>query len=204
MEQLEIFGNIKIESGIVKIPNGEYIYVPNFIDKTKSDFYLNSLLQNIEWNQEKIHMYGRFINLPRLTAWYGNNDKSYSFSGITLNPKPWTSDLIEIKRKIETECNVVFNTVLLNLYRNGKDSISWHADSEKELGRNPIIASVNFGTTRLFQLRHRESKDRIDIELKHGSLLIMQGELQHYWQHQVPKTKRDISERINLTFRLIK
>jgi alkylated DNA repair dioxygenase AlkB len=99
---------------------------------------------------------------------------------------------------------VVFNSVLLNLYRSGNDSISWHTDAEKELGINPIIASVNFGATRKFQLKHIKSKEKIEIELTHGSLLIMQGELQHFWQHQVPKTSKPVNERINLTFRKIK
>ncbi len=139
-----------------------------------------------------------------MTAWYGDNDKPYSFSGITLNPNNWTSELTEIKKKIETMCNVNFNSVLLNLYRNGQDSISWHTDAEKELGINPVIASVNFGATRKFQLRHIKTKEKIEIELTHGSLLIMQSELQHYWQHQVPKTNKAIGERINLTFRVIK
>jgi len=204
MEQLEIFGNIKNESGIVKIQNGEYIYIPSFIDKTKSDFYLNTLLQEIDWKQEKMKMYGKLLMFPRLTAWYGDSEKPYTFSGITLTPNSWTKELLDIKKEIELKCKVKFNSVLLNLYRNGKDSISWHTDAEKELGRNPIIASVNFGATRMFQLRHQQTKERIEIELKHGSLLIMQGELQHYWQHQVPKTKKEIRERINLTFRVIK
>lgn len=108
-----------------------------------------------------------------------------------------------IKTKIESIAGVIFNSVLLNLYRDGNDSISWHTDAEPELGRNPVIASVNFGETRNFQLRHIETKEKIGIELVHGSLLIMQGKLQHFWQHQVPKTKRKVKERINLTFRII-
>jgi len=204
MEQLEIFGSITNEAEIVKIKNGEYIYFPNFFDKTKSNSYLNTLLQGIDWKQEKMTMYGKLLMLPRLTAWYGDKDKPYTFSGITLTPNSWTKELLEIKKEIEPKCNAKFNSVLLNLYRNGNDSISWHTDAEKELGRNPVIASVNFGVTRKFQLLHKQTKERIEIELKHGSLLIMRGELQHYWQHQVPKTKREIGERINLTFRVIK
>jgi alkylated DNA repair dioxygenase AlkB len=112
--------------------------------------------------------------------------------------------LLEIKAKIEPIADVNFNSVLLNRYRNGSDSISWHTDAEKELGLNPIIASVNFGATRNFQLRHIETKEKIDIDLSHGCLLIMQGELQHFWQHQIPKTTKPVNERINLTFRVIK
>ncbi len=204
MEQLNIFQSTTDKYKIFRIQNGEYIYAPNFFDKTKSDLYFNNLLHIIEWKQEEMSMYGKTLKFPRLTAWYGDSDKAYKFSGINLLPNKWINDLLEIKNKIEPRCNVLFNSVLLNLYRNGNDSISWHSDAEKELGSNPVIASVNFGATRKFQLRHRQTKEKIEIELKHGSLLIMHGELQHYWQHQVPKTKMKVGERINLTFRLIK
>lgn len=204
MEQLNLFTSNNIDFEPIKIQNGEYIYAPSFFNASKADYYFEKLKSEIDWKQEEMIMYGKRLKFPRLTAWYGDNDKPYSFSGITLNPKPWTNDLIDIKRKIETECNVIFNSVLLNLYRNGKDSISWHTDAEKELGTNPVIASVNFGEARTFQLRHQTTKQKIEIELSHGSLLIMQGELQHYWQHQVPKTSKEIGQRINLTFRVIK
>lgn len=204
MEQLNLFAENNNDREPIKIRNGEYIYLPYFFDSSKADDYFQKLNNDIEWKQEELKMYGRSIKFPRLTAWYGDNDKPYSFSGITLNPKPWTNELIEIKKAIEIKCDAVFNSVLLNLYRNGKDSISWHTDAEKELGRNPIIASVNFGATRKFQLRHQVTKQKIELELRHGSLLIMQGELQHYWQHQVPKTDKEIGQRINLTFRVIK
>jgi alkylated DNA repair dioxygenase AlkB len=210
MEQRDLFGNIISsesnnvnKSGLTKIDNGEYLFYPNFFSKSDSDFYLQKLKENIDWKQESMNMYGKQVNFPRLTAWYGDNDKPYSFSGITLNPKPWNTELNEIKQKIEPLSNVCFNSVLLNQYRNGNDSISWHTDAEKELGLNPVIASVNFGATRKFQLRHIHTRNKLEIELTHGSLLIMQGELQHYWQHQVPKTSKIVGERINLTFRAI-
>ena len=154
------------------------------------------------WKQESMNIVGKKIEFPRLIAWYGADDQPYSFSGITLQPNSWTNELLEIKNKIEPVANVTFNKVLLNLYRNGKDSVSWHTDAEPALGKNPIIASVNFGATRKFQLRHIKTKEKLEIQLTHGSLLIMQGELQHYWQHQVPKTIKKIGERINLTFRV--
>jgi alkylated DNA repair dioxygenase AlkB len=211
MGQLDIFGNPvpnnlggNHKEGLTMIENGEYIFFPKFFSKQESDFLLKNLRNNIVWKQESMNMYGKKINFPRLTAWYGDNDKPYSFSGITLQPHGWTSDILTIKEKIEPIANTVFNSVLLNLYRNGNDSISWHTDAEKELGTNPIIASVNFGATRRFQLRHNKTKEKIEIELSHGSLLIMQGEIQHNWQHQVPKTSKPVGERINLTFRVIK
>lgn len=204
MEQLNLFSDNNNDFEPIKIQNGKYIYVPSFFDIVKANNYFQKLTKEIDWKQEEINMYGRHVKLPRLTAWYGDRDKPYTFSGITLAPNTWTKDLLDIKKEIEPKCNVKFNSVLLNLYRDGNDSISWHTDAEKELGKNPVIASVNFGATRRFQLRHIQTNERIEIELKHGSLLIMKGELQHYWQHQVPKTKREIGERINLTFRVIK
>ena len=211
MEQRDLFGNIISskpnninKSGLTEIDNGEYLFFPDFFSKSESDLYLHKMEENIDWKQESMNMYGKQVNFPRLTAWYGDNDKPYSFSGITLEPKTWNSELMEIKQKIEPLSNVVFNTVLLNRYRSGNDSISWHTDAEKELGLNPVIASVNFGATRKFQLRHIHTKEKLEIELTHGSLLVMKGQLQHYWQHQVPKTSKVVGERINLTFRVIK
>lgn len=211
MIQVDLFGNPiqsqsiqQINKGLNFIENGEYLFYPNYFNKIESDIFLRKLKEAIDWKQESMNMYGKKINFPRLTAWYGDNDKPYSFSGITLSPKKWTEELLIIKDKIQPEANVNFNSVLLNLYRDGNDSISWHTDAEKELGKNPIIASVNFGATRKFQLRHIITKEKLEIELSHGSLLIMQGELQHFWQHQVPKTSQKVNERINLTFRVIK
>lgn len=211
MSQIDIFGNPippksggNPKEGLTVIENGEYIFLPNFFSKAESDLLFKGLRNNIVWKQESMNMYGKKIDFPRLTAWYGNNDKPYSFSGITLQPLPWTSEILTIKNKIESVAKTVFNSVLLNLYRDGNDSISWHTDAEKELGLNPVIASVNFGATRKFQLRHIKTKEKLEIELKHGSLLIMQSELQHFWQHQVPKTSKPVGERINLTFRVIK
>ena len=208
MAQLDLFGGNEIDNsfpkiGLNKITNGEFIYLPHFFSKSESDFFLKALCEEVLWKQESMNMYGKTIDFPRLTAWYGDNDKPYSFSGITLNPTPWNDEILTIKNKIEPESKVIFNSVLLNRYRNGSDSISWHTDAEKELGKNPVIASANFGETRKFQLRHIATKEKLEIELKHGSLLIMQGELQHFWQHQVPKSAKPLKERINLTFRVI-
>lgn len=195
--------NLFPRKGLNIIRNGEFIYLPNFFTKQESDFLFNLIKINVLWKQESMNIYGKRVDFPRLTSWYGDNNKPYSFSGITLDPNPWTKELLEIKAKIEPIADVNFNSVLLNRYRNGSDSISWHTDAEKELGRNPIIASVNFGQARKFQLRHIETKELLEINLTNGSLLIMQGELQHFWQHQIPKTKKIVSERLNLTFRVI-
>lgn len=202
--QFDLFEEPKEPGTPIQIENGEYIYIPGFYNQERADQYLNRLEKNIQWKQESMNMYGRQVMFPRLTSWYGDNDKPYSFSGITLNPHPWTKELKEIKQDIEPVCEVSFNSVLLNLYRDGNDSISWHTDAEKELGKNPLIASVNFGAERVFQLRHIHTKERLDILLEHGSLLVMKGELQHFWQHQIAKTKKVNTKRINLTFRVIK
>ena len=204
MSQIDLFGSNMPQDGTpVIIPNGEYVYYPSFFDKKTADSYLSLLTNNILWQQESMNMYGKQVMFPRLTSWYGDNDKPYSFSGITLKPHPWTNELLEIKKVIEPICEVNFNSVLMNLYRDGNDSISWHTDAEKELGRNPVIASVNFGAERKFQIRHNQTQETHDILLQHGSLLIMRGELQHFWKHQVPKQKSIVKPRINLTFRVI-
>lgn len=187
------------------IPDGQVIIYQHFFEQSESDRFFAELLSNINWQQDKIKLFGREVNLPRLTAWYGDEDKSYKYSGINMNPIPWTPILLSIKEKIEKVIELNFNSVLANLYRNGQDYVSWHSDDEKELGENPIIASVSFGATRRFLLRHKSNKDleTVDISLTHGSLLVMQGSTQHYWKHQVPKTAKVKTERINLTFRVI-
>jgi len=192
------------KSPIIKINDAELLYHPNFFNKVESDRIFKSLMETIEWKQDKINMYGRELPLPRLSAWYGENNKPYTYSGITLNPLPWTNELLKIKEKIEAEANVKFSSVLLNRYRDGQDYVGWHTDAEKELGRNPVIGSVNFGATRKFQLRRIDDhQEKFELELKHGTFLVMQGSTQHFWQHQVPKTTTKIGERINLTFRVI-
>src|SRR5699024_6261040 len=148
------------------------------------------IFDNIAWQQEYINLYGR-KPIPRLTAWYGDEGKSYSYSGIKQQPNTWNKGLTYIKEKVEEVAGVHFNSVLLNWYRNGDDYLNWHADDEKELGINPVIGSVNFGATRDFQIRNNTNCDlKLTIPLAHGTLLIMSGELQSFWQHAVPKRKK--------------
>ena len=203
--QTDLFGQkIETPNPIIKLQDAELLYHPAFYDKTESDRIFKTLLETIEWKQDKIMMYGKELPLPRLSAWYGDNNKPYTYSGITLNPLPWTEELLQIKEKIEMEAKVKFSSVLLNRYRDGQDYVGWHTDAEKELGKNPVIGSVNFGATRKFQLRRIDDhKDKFEVELKHGTFLVMQGSTQHFWQHQVPKTATKIGERLNLTFRVI-
>ena len=206
-EQIENPRNPKImtlPSG-ESMPDGEVIIYQNFFEEPESDRFFKELQNSLNWQQDKIRIFGKEVDLPRLTAWYGDEGKSYKYSGITMNPNPWIPVLLSIKKKIEKVVELDFNSVLANLYRDGKDYVSWHSDDEKELGNNPIIASVSFGATRRFQLRHKSNKDldTVEISLTHGSLLIMTGSTQHFWKHQVPKTSKILTERINLTFRVI-
>lgn len=202
--QLDIFGSNENSNSVIELQNGKLQFFEHFFDKKQSDIFLSTLINTIPWHQDKMNMYGKEVNLPRLSAWYGDNFKSYTYSGIKLTPLAWTTELQKIKAEIDTVSNVEFNSVLLNRYRDGNDSISWHSDDEPELGKNPVIGSVNFGATRRFMLRHKKDKSlTYEVELKHGSFLLMFGELQHYWLHQVPKTAKKIGERINLTFRVI-
>lgn len=169
-----------------------------------SDRLYSQLYDSIHWRQDSAKFFGKTHALPRLTAWYGERGKSYSYSGIRMEPEPWTAPLLEVKARVEQIIPQRFNSVLLNLYRHGQDSMGWHSDDEPSLGSNPAIASVSFGGTRRFRLRHRFQKETtVTLELDHGSLLIMSGPTQHYWQHQVPKTSKPVSPRINLTFRVI-
>ena len=190
---------------VLDLPDAEIIYYPNFMDTMEADAIFSDLKNTIPWQQDEIRVFGKIHQQPRLTALYGNKDKTYSYSNIKMSPNPWIPILEKIKLEIEKVCPTEFTTVLLNYYRDGKDSNGWHADDEKELGINPIIASMSFGVTRNFQLKHNSNTGiKKNILLEHGSLLIMKGTTQHYWKHQIPKTAKLIGPRINLTFRIIK
>ena len=145
----------ELESLKLDIPNADIEYFPSYFTKNESDRLYKSLLENIPWQQDTIKMYGKEIPLPRLTAWFGDADKKYTYSGIQMKPHCWTDELLEIKFRIEEVACVQFSSVLLNLYRTGKDSVAWHSDDEKELKCNPIIGSVSFGAVRPFQLKHK-------------------------------------------------
>ena len=195
------------EPGEIKLPNAELFYYPQFFQAKKADNLLSVLKEGIEWTQNTIRFYGKESLVPRLEAWYGDEGKSYAYSGIYMDPKPWTSELLYIKQAIEPVAGVSFNSVLINYYRNGKDRVAWHSDDEKELGQNPIIGSVSLGAERKFKLRHKQYKAnglKHEILLRHGSFLLMQGTTQHHWMHEIPRTAKPIGPRINLTFRIIK
>ena len=186
------------------VPDAEIIYYPHFFDAEQSDLLFQELLLTIPWQQDDIKVFGKVHAQPRLTALFGNEGKSYSYSNIKMQPHSWNPILIDLKQKAEAVSATEFSTVLLNLYRDGKDSNGWHADNEKELGTNPVIASLSFGAERYFHLQHNNDKNlKLKILLEHGSLLVMKGTTQHFWKHQIPKTAKPIGSRINLTFRSI-
>jgi len=187
------------------IPQDGEVYLYNsFFNAEESSYFMNKLLEEIEWKQEPIRIMGKEIMQPRLTAWYGDPNKPYSYSGIKMLAHPWTDPLEQIKKRIEFKFGLEFSSVLLNLYRNERDGMGWHRDNEKELGPDPTIISLSFGQSRVFQFRRYKEKSKpILLELHTGSLLIMKGATNHYWEHRIPKTSQHLQPRINLTFRNI-
>ena len=178
----------------------------HFFDEAASNQLFETLTQEINWRQEYMKIHGLAHPIPRLTAWHGDEGSSYSYSGIEMHPEPWTDTLQFIKQAIESIAQVQFNSVLLNFYRDGNDSVGWHSDNEPELGNYPVIGSVSLGGTRKFSFKPKQkarSSDKYDIDLSNGDVLLMQGETQQYWYHQIPKTKKSVAPRINLTFRVI-
>lgn len=184
--------------------DADVILYPTFFAEAEADRLFGTLSDSIAWQQETVKLYGRVMDQPRLTAWYGDAGRSYTYSGITMHPQPWTPDLLHIRQRVEAVAGGVFNSVLLNQYRNERDSVSWHSDDEPELGVNPVIASVSFGAARRFQFKHKSvPEQRAAVDLTHGSLLLMRGPTQHFWKHQIPKSSLLHGPRINLTFRVV-
>ncbi len=170
-----------------------------------SDVNIDEVTEGIKWRNDSITLYGKTFPQPRLTAWYGDSGVKYSYSNIHMQALPWTPVLLKLKTQLENDLNTRFNSVLVNYYRDGNDHMSYHSDDEKELGPNPIIASLSFGETRSFQLKHKFDleKKTVVIPITDGSLVVMKDELQHFWQHKIAKTKKLIGPRVNLTFRMI-
>lgn len=199
-----ILFNNSDEPILFDLPDAAISYYPYFFKSVEADAIFNELKNTIPWQQDDIKIYGKVYPQPRLTALFGNDGKPYSYSNITMQPHPWNISLLQLKYDVENVAATNFTTVLLNLYRNGMDSNGWHADNEKELGTNPVIASLSFGAERFFHLQHNTIKEaKQKILLRHGSLLLMKGTTQHFWKHQIPKTTKYIGPRINLTFRVI-
>ncbi len=184
------------------LPDAELRYLPAWVDRATADRWLAALLLETPWEQPQVRLFGRLHCVPRQVAWYG--DAAYRYSGLSHPPQAWTALLAEIRAAVEARVGRSLNGVLLNHYRDGRDSMGWHSDDEAELGQDPLIVSLSLGGTRRFDLR-RAGQTRIahSLLLEHGSLLVMAGATQHYWQHQVAKTRKPCAPRLNLTFRQV-
>jgi alkylated DNA repair dioxygenase AlkB len=189
----------------LQLDDGELHYLPRWLPEPVADQWFSGLQAQTPWEQPRVHLFGHDHPVPRRVAWYGDPQASYTYSGLKHQPLAWTPLLASIRQQVEAQVHSPLNAVLLNLYRDGQDSMGWHSDDEAVLGRNPLIASLSLGGARRFDLR-RKGQGRIahSLQLEHGSLLVMRGATQHYWQHQVAKTRRPCATRINLTFRWIK
>lgn len=189
----------------IPLPDGELYYQPHFNCGISAQAILEQLIADTPWRTEQITLWGKTILQPRMTAWYGDPDAHYTYSGIRLAPLPWTPLLSDIKLRIEAASRTSFNSVLLNYYRNEHDSMGFHSDDEPELGRQPAIASLSFGEERVFILKHKKNKalKPLHLKLASGSLLLMQGDTQHNWRHGIAKETRPCRPRVNLTFRRI-
>lgn len=178
-------------------------FVPQFLTIEQADRLLEMLKEMPGWQQDNIQIYGRSIPLPRLHRWFAEFNETYHWSGLEMRPEPFPEALRGLLQRLEAENGTKFNTSLGNLYRGGKDSVSWHSDDEPELGVNPVIASLSLGATRRFLMRRKDRSETMTFDLTHGSLLWMAGSTQTHWEHSLPKTTKDVDPRINLTFRVI-
>ncbi len=194
---------LPLENNLAPV-DGELYWIQAFFGPREAARLFRMLLETLAWAEEEIVIAGKTVKVPRLVCWYGDADAVYRYSGVRHEPLPWTDELLAIRQAIEEKLGLAFNSVLANLYRDGDDSMGWHADKEKELGIDPVIASLSLGEERLFRLRHHKIGQTLDIPLRHGDLLVMAGALQHHWRHCLPKSKTPKRLRINLTFRRIR
>ncbi len=189
----------------LKLADAELTLYRSFYPQDQADQLFETLRDKLPWQQDQITVAGKAIAIPRLQAWFGEAGLDYTYSGLRMTPTPFSAELEKIRQRIQALTQTPFNSVLANLYRDGQDSVGWHSDDEPELGNNPTIASLSLGGTRRFLLKHKRNKllPTFELSLHHGDLLIMGGTTQRYWRHQVPKTRLQVSPRINLTFRRI-
>jgi alkylated DNA repair dioxygenase AlkB len=181
--------------------DGEVRYYGHVLSKSLSDFYLDALLNNIEWRNDEAVIYGKHIITARKVAWYADKPFSYTYSGTTKQALAWNKDLKDLKEIIEDKTGETFNSCLLNLYHTGDEGMAWHSDDEKALKKNAAIASLSLGAERKFSFKHKRTKETRSLILEHGSLLVMAGETQINWTHRLPPTKKVKKARVSLTFR---
>lgn len=199
-DDTELFSVGTTPKRYINRPDLELMHMEGFIAKEDADTYYNSLLNNTPWREYQMPMYDKIVTAPRMVAWYGTQEETGE------NTLAWTPELSGLRAQLEKETGLKFNAVLLNLYRNGNDSVAWHSDKEHRIGSNPNIASVTFGQTRPFKFRHKTDKDigQVEIPLHHGTLLLMSGTTNTHWEHHIPKSAKEMLPRINLTFRQVK
>jgi alkylated DNA repair dioxygenase AlkB len=186
------------------LPDAELHFDPTFLSAARADALFRQLRQEVAWEVHRIRLFGREVDSPRLSCWIGDAGASYVYSKTKFEPRPWSPSLQNLRKEIERAAGAHFNSVLANLYRDGRDGMGWHSDDEPELGDAPVIASLSLGATRRFSLKHRHVRaENFTLELPAGSLLLMRGDTQKNYRHALPKTARPVAERINLTLRRI-
>lgn len=201
MEQLSFFAEAGRSKGL---PIELLEYHPNFISAEESDMLLAKFIADTPWKQSTQKMWDMEYLTPRLTSWHGDIGTHYSVSGRISTPNPWTTELLQLKAMVKLLAGIHFNSVLLNYYRDGNDSVAWHSDRERVLGKNPIIASVSFGQVRSFDIRNKiDHGEHYSVKLEHGSFLLMNAGLQEHWGHRIAKSTKAMKARVNLTFRVV-
>ena len=183
--------------------DGTVNYYGKLLNQSEADFYLNKLLETIEWRNDEAIIFGKKIITKRKVAWYGEKPFEYTYSNITKYALSWTKELLELKTIIEKETGETFNSCLLNLYHNGEEGMAWHSDGETDLKKDGAIGSLSFGAERKFSFKHKQTDNKVELILEHGSLLVMKGTTQKHWLHRLPPTKKVMKPRVNLTFRTI-
>ncbi len=183
--------------------DGALFYEQDFLESNISLNYITELLKEVNFKNDESIVFGKHYCMNRLVGWVGERPFSYGYAQIKRKAEPWSENVLKLKRLVENATGNQYNSCLLNYYPSGEDGMGWHTDNEKELGKNPTIASLSLGATRKFSFKHNTTKQKIDVHLKNGSLLLMTGEIQHFWKHALPKTKKIKTPRMNLTFRNI-
>ncbi|MDD9875104.1 MAG: alpha-ketoglutarate-dependent dioxygenase AlkB [Gammaproteobacteria bacterium] len=191
---------------VIPLIDGECVLVERFLNQTRADRFFLDIRQTALWHQPQLNLFGKVARSPRLAAWYGDPGAVYTYSGLVNRPLPWFEGLCQLRRRIEGHTGARFNSVLINLYRDGNDAMGWHSDDEAELVPGAVIASLSLGATRRFAMRHKRRPRLavVNIALHHGSLLLMRGQTQQHWRHALPRTRQTVGARINLTFRRVR
>ena len=200
---MDLFDNENNETKNLLPCDGMVFYFGKILKTTEADYYFEQLRKNIEWRNDSLMIFGKNITTKRKVAWYGEKAFEYTYSKTTKAALVFTPELFTLKKLVEAKSGETFNSCLLNLYHSGEEGMGWHSDAEKDLKPNSVIASLSLGAERKFVLKHKINKDKVEILLENGSLLIMGGSTQKYWLHRLPPTKKIIQPRINLTFRNI-